>query len=58
MRGPTMTPEDSLYNLGLIKAQWHITKAMLALEVTNSIDKETKSLLKFIHDEIQKEIKE
>lgn len=53
-----MTPEDSLYNLGLIKAQWHITKAMLALEVTNSIDKETKSLLKFIHDEIQKEIKE
>ncbi len=51
-----MTNND-LYNAGLKQAQWQVTKAMLALSVTDGLYAETKRLLKFIYDEIEKELK-
>lgn len=51
-----MTETES-YNAGLKQAQWQVTKAMLALSVTDCLYAETKRLLKFIHDEIEKKMK-
>lgn len=48
---------EEAYNAGLKQAQWQVTKAMLGLSVTDSLYQETKQLLKFIHDEIEKEMK-
>ncbi len=47
------------FNVGLKQAQWQITKAMLALSLSFDICDipEIKRLLKFIHDEIEKEKK-
>jgi len=42
--------------IGLKQAQWQITKAMLALDLEFDMP-EVKRLLKFIHDEIEKEKK-
>lgn len=53
-----MTNEEIFaYNTGLKQAQWQITKAMLALSYEDILYDETKQLLKFIHDEIEKEKK-
>lgn len=48
--------EKRIYNYGIKQAQWHITKAMMALN--REIPPKTKRILKFIHDEIEKEMKE
>lgn len=45
------------YNAGLNQAKWQITKAMLAMEYNDDMTARIKSLLKFIHDEIEKEKK-
>jgi len=47
--------EKRIYNYGIKQAQFHITKAMLALD--SEIPPKTKRLLKFIYDEIEKELK-
>ena len=47
--------EITAFNIGLKQAQWQITKAMLAAD--NEIPPKTKRILKFIHDEIEKELK-
>ena len=47
--------ENSGYNAGLKQAQWQITKAMLALG--DDLPPKTKRLLRFIYDEIEKEMK-
>ena len=49
--------ERFAYNTGLKQAQWQVTKAMLALSYNDILYAETKRLLKFIHDEIEKEMK-
>lgn len=43
------------FNTGLGQAQWQITKAMMALDLHGNAGKEIKTILKFIHDEIEKE---
>jgi hypothetical protein len=52
--------EIKAFNFGLKQAQWQITKAMLALtlelDVLYSVT-DIKNLMKFIHDEIEKEKK-
>ena len=52
--------EIKAFNIGLKQAQWQITKAMLALtlelDVLYSVT-DIKNLMKFIHDEIEKEKK-
>lgn len=45
------------YNAGLKQAQWQVTKAMLALDLDGKIKKEIRTILKFIYDEIEKELK-
>lgn len=53
-----MTDDERLaFNLGLSQAQWQVSKAMMGLSYTRVLDKETKQLLKFIYDEIEKEKK-
>lgn len=49
------TEEKIIYNYGILQAQFHITKAMLALD--SEIPPKTKRILKFIYDEIGKELK-
>ena len=49
-----MTLEEA-YNAGIKQAQWQVTKAMMAVD--SEIPPKTKRLLKFIHDEIEKELK-
>lgn len=52
------------FNTGLKQAQWQITKAMMRLESIDLIGvdlelhgNQIKQILKFIHDEIEKEMK-
>lgn len=52
------------FNTGLKQAQWQITKAMMSLESIDLIGvdlelhgSQIKQILKFIHDEIAKEMK-
>ena len=52
---PRTIEEINIYNYGIKQARWHITKAMLALD--SDIPPKTKRILKFIHDEIEKELK-
>lgn len=57
---PLIPLDEETYNLGLKHAQWQITKAMLALSSELGLIMtyfDVHKLLKFIHDEIEKEIK-
>lgn len=45
------------YNTGLDQEKWNITKAMMAMDFKDILTPEVKRLLKFIHDEIEKEKK-
>jgi hypothetical protein len=49
--------EINAYNAGIITAQHQITKAMLALQYNNDIDENIRNLLRFIYDELEKELK-
>jgi hypothetical protein len=45
------------YNDGLKRSQSIITKTMLAMKFNGDLTEEIKSILRFMHDEIEKELK-
>ena len=52
------TIEIFAFNTGLRQAQWQISKAMMALKIDVSLSPfEVRELLKFMYDEIEKEMK-